>query len=205
MNFVNIVPIPGHGSLNWPQTAVLSMLRQDEITAYDHQHSLYMHIQNHRGTQTWKKLDASVYVQLPNTLKYTSGMSLQRAASRCRTAMIGLICIHNERAGAHNRALQAQQQNDDGDDNDDAEENKEEEVVEKAEWTSIIVAVKAKLARDAYGGTLYISDSENTADAVSSASQSQHTIFQNLISLDILPSLELASVACSQQNLSPCQ
>ncbi|TGO09615.1 hypothetical protein BTUL_0160g00100 [Botrytis tulipae] len=32
-----------------------------------------------------------------------------------------------------------------------------------------------------------------------SASQSQQTIFQNLISLDILSSLELASVAGSQQ------
>ncbi|KAF5878583.1 uncharacterized protein Bfra_000750 [Botrytis fragariae] len=195
-----------------------------------------MNIQNYRGSQEWNKLDASDYIQLPDTPKYMSGMSLQRAAQRCQTRMVELIRIHNERAGAHNRALQSQQQNDVC----ALEEEEEGSVAEKAEWTSTIVAVKAKHARDAkeqlqsrngvvgekinriavhcpgnphegidqgnnYGGTLHIPDSENTADAVSSASKSQHTIFQNLISLDILLSLELASVACSQQNLSPCQ
>ncbi|KAF7913722.1 uncharacterized protein EAF01_000128 [Botrytis porri] len=150
MNFATIIPIPKHGSLQWPRASDL-MLRQDEVAVYDSKHSLHVNIQNHRGTQTWKNVDASRYIPLPNTHKYTSVMALQMAASRCRSAMIELIRIHNERAKAHNRELQASQQNADGDDDDDAEKNKEEEeeVALKAELTSIFAAVRATLAREA--------------------------------------------------------
>ncbi|TGO48123.1 hypothetical protein BOTNAR_0491g00030 [Botryotinia narcissicola] len=100
--------------------------------------TVYLNIQHYRGSQDWNKLNVSDYIPLPNTHKFTTSISLQSAAQRCRKAMIQLIGIHNERAVAHNREIQAQKQNED-----------EEEDPERAEWTRTIVAVKAKNARDA--------------------------------------------------------
>lgn len=70
-----------------------------------------MHIQRYRGSQDWIKLNVSDYIPLPDTYKFTTRMSLQNAAQRCRKAMFDLIRIHNKRAVAHNKARQAQQQN----------------------------------------------------------------------------------------------
>ncbi|TGO32734.1 hypothetical protein BHYA_0292g00030 [Botrytis hyacinthi] len=138
MNSANTIPIPGRRSLNLPRASALSLLEQCEIVKYNQKKSLYLHIQDYRGSQNWNKLSVSDYVPLPNTHKFTTRMSLQDAAQRCKRAMIVLIGIHNERAVAHNRGIQAQQQNED-----------EEENAERAEWTRIIVAMKAKNARDA--------------------------------------------------------
>ncbi|TGO09593.1 hypothetical protein BTUL_0160g00090 [Botrytis tulipae] len=138
MNSVNMIPIPNPRSLDWPGASALSLLGQQEIAKYDQEKILYSHIQRYRGSQDWNKLNVSDYIPLPNTHKFTTRMSLQNAAQRCRNAMIQLIGIHNERAVAHNRGIQAQKQN----------ENEEEDA-ERAELTRIIVAMKAKNARDA--------------------------------------------------------
>ncbi|KAF7906155.1 hypothetical protein EAF00_000434 [Botryotinia globosa] len=133
MNSINIIPIPEPRSLTWPRASALSLLGQHEIAKYDQKKILYSHIQRYRGSQDWNKLDVSDYVPLPDTHKFTTRMSLQDAAQRCRKAMIDLIRIHNERAVVHNKAHQAQQQNED-----------EEENPERAEWMRSIAAVKAQ-------------------------------------------------------------
>ncbi|KAF7923631.1 hypothetical protein BELL_0440g00010 [Botrytis elliptica] len=134
MNFADTIPIPGRNSLLWPRASALSLLGQYEITRYDHKKSLFEHIQRYRGSQEWNQVDASEYTPLINTRRYTTRTSLQGAAQGCRMAMVELICIHNARAVAQNRAVQAQQQI----------EKEEEE-----EWARAIVAIKAKQERDA--------------------------------------------------------
>ncbi|KAM0316259.1 hypothetical protein ACHAO8_003279 [Botrytis cinerea] len=140
MNLVTIYPTPEHGSQDWPLGASLSMLIPYEISAYDDERMLYIHIQTYRGTQEWRRHDASAYVPLPNTPQYTTVDRLRRAASFCRAAMISMISLHNERAAVNNSrvlALQAQQQSndedEDGDDDDDDDDDEEEEEQEQEE------------------------------------------------------------------------
>ncbi|KAM0173585.1 hypothetical protein ACHAPF_006640 [Botrytis cinerea] len=140
MNLVTIYPTPEHGSQDWPLGASLSMLIPYEISAYDDERMLYIHIQTYRGTQEWRRHDASAYVPLPNTPQYTTVDRLRRAASFCRAAMISMISLHNERAAVNNSrvlALQAQQQSndedEDGDDDDDDDDDEEEEEEEEEE------------------------------------------------------------------------